>query len=309
MKRFWILLAALGLVNLSAAAVFLTFIPASATAVTELPPPVPRPYFLVAPTHPESFERRVRTIARGEVQQFRPTGGVRDSQAVDPQQIAARAQRLLQLRDPFQPGAPRPAPGPLARQAVGPRPDAAVLTPFGLFRGGPVGLGMMLLALGMMLSGGAVTVYLQPRRLRVLRSTLSGSKSRLVRALTAGLLGYLLTLVVLFILVTLVTGVIFAPLVIVVIGAATLMGVAAACLALGRWLLSRIAPQGPTHPIVELAVGTLTLFPLSLLPWGGWVVVLITASLGLGAVLITRFGSEDGWSIETFYDPAQVRPT
>ena len=171
-----------------------------------------------------------------------------------------------------------------------------------------MGLGMLLMALGMLMAGGAVTVYLQPRRMRVLRNAITVSKARLVRALAVGLLGYLLTLVVLFILVTLVTGVMFAPLVVVAVGAGTLMGLVAACLALGRWVVARTAPQAPGHPLIELAVGALTLFPMTLLPWAGWAVALATASLGLGAILITRFGSDNGWSIETFYDPTQVRP-
>ncbi|MSQ26516.1 MAG: hypothetical protein EXR51_00030 [Dehalococcoidia bacterium] len=304
MKRIWILLAALGLVNLVAAGAFAAFIPASAASAVGMPPPVPRPYFLVAPIRPESFERRVRTIAQGEVQQSRPAGGQRLPESADPQRVAARAQRLLQLRDPFAPGAPRPNAGQPPRQATGAVTDPAVLTPFGLFRGGPIGMGMIVLALGLSLAGGALTFYLQPRRMRVLSNALAVSKSRLLRALAAGLLGYLLALVVLFVLVTLVTGVVFAPLVLVVVGAATLMGVVAAGLALGRWLTARLAPQEPAHPITALAVGMLALFPLSLLPWAGWVVALITASVGMGAVLITKFGSENGWSIETFNDPA-----
>lgn len=305
MRRFWFLVAALAVVNIAAAAAVILFIP-PAHAVSPsagLQVPGNRPFFVVLPSRPQSFEGRVRSIARGEVLRLRPAApGAVATDSV----AAAQAERMLRPRAVAGVGPERPRPG-FAVPVNEPPAEPAVLTPFGLFRAGIAGFGLAALSLGVLFASGALAVYLMPRRMRQVRSAL-GSGRRSVKAAVVGMLGYLLSLVALFVLIMLVTAAVVAPLVAVLLAAATLMGLGAVMLALGRGIAGRVAPGAAPHPLRDLLIGALALFPLSLIPWAGWIVVLIAAATGFGAAIITRFGSEHGWSIETYDGGTPAQP-
>ena len=292
MRRFWVLVAALTVLNVTAVTAVILLIPppeAAASTTSGLRAPSSRPFLVILPNRPQSFEGRVRNIARGEMQQLRlaaPGAAAADT---------ATASQVERMARAF--AAPLPEPPS----------EPAVLTPFGLYRAGIVGFGLAALSLGVLFASGALAVYLMPRRMRQVRNAL-GSGRRTLRAAVVGLLGYLLSLVALFVLVLLVTAAVVAPLVAVLLAAATLMGLGAVLVAVGRAIVGRVAPGVAAHALRDLLVGALILFPLSLIPWAGWLVVFLATATGFGAAIITRFGSENGWSIEAYQGNPPVQP-
>ncbi len=90
-----------------------------------------------------------------------------------------------------------------------------------------------------------------------------------------------------------------------VLGAAALaiaavFGWIVAALALGDRLLEAFR-QAERQPVLAVALGVLVLALLSAMPCLGWLVSLIVATWGLGAVVLTRFGT-------TAYAPAPAMP-
>ena len=176
-----------------------------------------------------------------------------------------------------------------------------MLTPFGVYQPGPVGSGLMLLSLCVLLLGSGMTLYLMPHRLRVLRDTISTSWHRRLRLSSMGLLGYLIAILLMFILITLMVGLPFAVLLLLALAIVTFVGLVAVSLALGGWLSLRLSLPVRT-PLAHLSLGTLVLFPVGLIPLLGWVVMLAISFLGFGAMLATKFGTLEGWSL----DPLQT---
>lgn len=290
MRRYFLVIGALVAVNLVVAAGLTIWMP---SGIARGPAP---PAFLFAPQvippivrvpreRPQlQFESRVRTIMLTEMQRL---GMPLPNQPGPRREIAFDGQ----------------TPGTRARVERGQvrfgqdRDVDAVLTPFGVFRAGPTGLLMVLVTLATFAAAGTVALYLMPNRLNRVRESMSHSGTRSLRLGAIGLLGYILAAALVFVLVALVTGVLFAILVAVLLAAASFAGLVAIALALGRWLRSRLAPGAPS-PVAELILGVLALFPLGLIPWIGWLFVLVFAALGFGALLATKFGSEEGWSLE-----------
>jgi hypothetical protein len=60
----------------------------------------------------------------------------------------------------------------------------------------------------------------------------------------------------------------------------------------------------PASPLADLAVGMLAVFPLTLVPAFGWVVLGLLIVIGTGAVIATRFGSSTGWSLAPLAEDA-----
>lgn len=175
-----------------------------------------------------------------------------------------------------------------------------MLTPFGVYRSGPAGLLMVGVALAAAVAAGAALLYLVPARLSRVRDTLTVSVRRNLRLSAMGVLAYLLACSLLFVLVALVTGILFAALLAILLTGATFVGLVALALALGRWLRIRLAPQA-SSPLADLLLGVLVIFPLGLVPWAGWLAALGLGALGFGALLASRFGSDEGWSLEPLH--------
>ena len=76
---------------------------------------------------------------------------------------------------------------------------------------------------------------------------------------------------------------------------AAALGLAWVGLWVGRRLRSR---AGPAHPLLAGLAGALVIYDIALVPIVGWIVFLALAVTGLGLVVITRFGSSWGWSLE-----------
>lgn len=288
MSRFWLVIGALAAVNLAVAAVLTIWMP---SGIARGPAP---PAFLVAPqiTAPIvrvprerprlQFESRVRTIMLAEMQRL---GLPLPNEPGPRREIAFAGQ-----------GGRTQTSGVQAERDQD-REVNTLLTPFGIYRAGPAGLLMALVTLASFAAAGTIALYVMPERLSRVRESVSGPRLKSLRLGAIGLLGYLLACALIFILVALVTGVLYAILLAVLLALGTFAGLVAIALALGRWLRSRLAPAA-TSPVADLLLGVLVIFPLSLIPWIGWLFVLVLAALGFGALLATKFGSEEGWSLD-----------
>lgn len=291
MRRFWVLLGALVVADVLAATALAFVMPYPASREQPSPQqPDLRPFFTFS-SDPARLENRIRNVVRREMQQLGPPG--RTPGPVSPVEALSQRERNV-------------APGPQARERAtgdqaGPRvrrerQTTALLTPFGMYQAGPTGVGLALLSLCTLLVVGGGTLYLLPQRLRVLRDTVSESWREVLHLGAVGLLGYLVSFLLLFILVTLVVGLPFAALLLLVLAATTFLGLVTVSLALGRWLKSRLALP-VLSPLADLSLGMLLLFPLGLVPLVGWALILMGASVGLGAILLTKIGSATGWSL------------
>jgi hypothetical protein len=148
------------------------------------------------------------------------------------------------------------------------------------------GAGLVLLALGVLL--------LFPNRARVAVERLEGRHGTEI-ALAAGVATFLLAVGAIALLRFTLIFLAVIPAVFVVALAAALFGLACIGLAIGR-LLQRRLRMGPTHPLVAALAGALVVFDLAVIPYLGVVALGAVAIAGLGLAVVTRFGSESGWS-------------
>ncbi len=283
MTRFWLVAGMLMAVNLLLATAITVWLPSGVVRgpapppflLAEFPPRATVPAVRVSRDRAQQLESRIRPIVAAEMQRL----GV---------PVAADAGPRGQI------GLERDAPQPRR----GPDRDVnALLTPFGVYRSGPAGLLMVLVSLATFVTAGTVTLYLAPGRLSRVRESLAVSRGNTLRLGTIGLLGYVLAGALLFVLVALVTGILFAFVLAVFLATATFAGLVALALAVGRWLRTRVTPKA-SSPLADLLLGIMAVFPLGLIPWIGWIFVLVLCALGFGALVATKFGSEEGWSLE-----------
>ena len=85
----------------------------------------------------------------------------------------------------------------------------------------------------------------------------------------------------------------------------TLVGLVAVSLSLGT-LIGRLAGWRPHSPLWDVAAGLLVVYPLSLLPFVGWITTGVAALMGLGAILVTRFGTGRPWTLGPLGSPASA---
>jgi hypothetical protein len=148
------------------------------------------------------------------------------------------------------------------------------------------GAGLVLLALGVLL--------LFPSRARIAVERLEGRRGPEI-ALAAGVATFLLALGAIALLRFTLIFLAVSPAVLIVALAAALFGVACIGLAFGR-LLQRRLGLGPAHPLLAALAGALVVFDLAVIPYLGAVALAAVAIGGLGLAVVTRFGSEAGWS-------------
>lgn len=176
----------------------------------------------------------------------------------------------------------------IPRVRVGPK-IAFVLGTRGLFQFGwfvSVALALILL------TGLALALF--PNRVRVAVERME-VPSALATALTAGVASGLLLAAATFLLRN---SFVFLAMVPVVWGLTALcfvFGLSALALALGRRLSRRL---GAVHPLVTALAGILIICDAALVPYAGWVLLACVALAGLGLAVVTRFGSDSGWSLE-----------
>jgi hypothetical protein len=148
------------------------------------------------------------------------------------------------------------------------------------------GAGLVLLALGVLL--------LFPNRARVAVERLEGRHGPEI-ALAAGVATFLLALGAAALLRFTLIFLAVVPAVLIVALAAALFGTACIGFALGRVLQRRLR-LGPAHPLIAALAGALVVFDLAVIPYLGAVALAAVAIAGLGLAVVTRFGSESGWS-------------
>jgi hypothetical protein len=150
------------------------------------------------------------------------------------------------------------------------------------------GAGLVLLALGVLL--------LFPNRARVAVERLESRHGPEV-ALVAGVATFLLVLGSVALLRFALIFLAVIPVVLFVVLGAALFGIACIGLAIGRLLQRRIG-MGPAHPLLAALAGALVVFDLAVIPYAGAVALAAVAIAGLGVAVVTRFGSEAGWTFK-----------
>lgn len=85
------------------------------------------------------------------------------------------------------------------------------------------------------------------------------------------------------------------PLLLALVAIGVVLGVAALALALGRSLRTLL---GPAPPLLGALVGLLVLIDVGLVPYAGWLFLVVVAVLSLGLAVLTRMGSPSGWSFD-----------
>jgi hypothetical protein len=148
------------------------------------------------------------------------------------------------------------------------------------------GAGLVLLALAGLL--------IFPQRARNTVERLEGRHGVEI-ALVAGVAMFLLTLAAATLLRYTLVFLPVIPVLLLVVTAAALFGIACISLATGR-LLHRKLKLRPVHPLIAALAGALVVFDLAVIPYAGVFVLGAVALAGLGLAVVTRFGSPSGWS-------------
>jgi hypothetical protein len=205
--------------------------------------------------------------------------------------------------------------GPLASVMIGRSGVASVpgrpLQKFDRFRfgdrltlGGPFGrLGRIspIAALRAFLTNSAGLMFLAlaalalfPRRARVAVQRFEDRNSPLI-ALAAGVVTFLFALAATILLGFTLIFLAVIPVVLLFALAASVFGIACISLAFGR-LMQRRLNLGSAHPLIAGLAGILIVFDLAVVPFVGIVALAVVVLAGLGLAVVTRFGSESGWS-------------
>lgn len=148
------------------------------------------------------------------------------------------------------------------------------------------GAGLILLALA--------ALVLFPRRVRVAVERLELRRGPEV-ALAAGVASLLLALAGITLLRFTLLFLAIVPAVLVVALATALFGIACIAFALGR-LVRRSLRLSEAYPLLAALAGALIIFDLAVIPFVGVFAFAAIAIAGLGLAVVTRFGSETGWS-------------
>jgi hypothetical protein len=86
---------------------------------------------------------------------------------------------------------------------------------------------------------------------------------------------------------------------------ASVGGMAAIAFAVGRTLLNR-AGWLERSPILAVAFGILILFSATRIPFLGSFVFVVVWSMGMGISVLTRFGSEQAWSLQSLMEETET---
>jgi MFS family permease len=143
---------------------------------------------------------------------------------------------------------------------------------------------------------GVLILFAVPRAVRRVADKFMDTSGRLVRL---ALFGFLFASLVLAVSISSALALGTFPLTILLFAmlfSGGIFGIVALSLAIGRGLMRR-AGWGHLSPLYALLLGELIIFSLCRIPWAGGVLFAIFSSLGLGAVIASRFGSGQPWSL------------
>jgi MFS family permease len=141
---------------------------------------------------------------------------------------------------------------------------------------------------------GILVLYVAPERVRRVANSFSGKYLRLA------LFGFLIGILALVVGISSALMIGTFPVTILLIGilfVAGLMGLVALAYAIGRNLLRRAGWQHGS-PIYALLLGLLIIVGLSWIPVLGALLFLFFTSLGLGAMILSHFGSGEPWTLK-----------
>jgi len=165
----------------------------------------------------------------------------------------------------------------------------------------PLGPVSPLQGLRALLTNGAALIFVALAILMVFPDRARGAVQRLEDrhgpeiALVAGVATLLLTLAALLLLRFTLIFLVLIPVLIAAAVAVAIFGIACIALAFGRLMQHRLG-LGATHPLVASLAGALVVFDLAVIPYAGLFALAALTIGGLGIAVVTRFGSETGWS-------------
>jgi hypothetical protein len=135
---------------------------------------------------------------------------------------------------------------------------------------------------------GMILTSLLPENVMLVRTTV---KSKMGRSFVLGLLSILLTPAILAVLVGLIIAIPLAILIIVGLIGAWALGTVAVGWIVGDYIIQSVAPQYSTR-FLQVAVGMIALVLAGTLPTIGLWITVGSGLVGLGAVLLSRFGTQ-----------------
>jgi hypothetical protein len=139
---------------------------------------------------------------------------------------------------------------------------------------------MAMIALGILL------VMVLPKPSETVEAAVAGA---FIPSLAVGVLTFLVLIVLVPLLVLICIGIPVAVLLAMAAVAAGVFGWSAVGIWIGRRLLTAL--KGEPQPIIAAVIGIATLALLSEIPCLGWMLAVVAGSTGLGAVVLTRFGT------------------
>jgi len=137
---------------------------------------------------------------------------------------------------------------------------------------------------------GVLCIRLLPEHVMFVRATM---KYKMRRSLVVGLLTCVLAPAVLIVLIALIVSIPLALIVLLGLLAAWILGSVAIGWMIGEQIVQALTTRQPTRNTryLQVIVGLIALALLSSLPFIGWLISIGTGLLGLGAVLLSRFGT------------------
>jgi hypothetical protein len=173
--------------------------------------------------------------------------------------------------------------------------------PFGLHPAGWQGSAGAVATFVFLLLFGTILLFVFPRRIAALQSQIRPGFGNLFRLFGIGLLTELSLAAVVFLGFFSVVASPFSILLIlglILIGA---LGWVSVAYAFGRWMLRRLGFESRT-PLGEYAAGLVVLYAAGRIPILGWLVLVVVIWLGVGAALVSRFGTAEPWSLRELMD-------
>ena len=117
-----------------------------------------------------------------------------------------------------------------------------------------------------------------------------------LKVILCGILGLVLIAPLALLLTISVVGIALIPLEVIVVVCSVLLGFIAVGRIIGRKFLSLLKRPNPGI-VRETFWGLLILWLIGWIPYIGWMVKAIAIVIGLGATLVTRFGTHQGWKV------------
>jgi hypothetical protein len=132
-------------------------------------------------------------------------------------------------------------------------------------------------------------VALIPKPIQVIAETI---KTNTFKVSLSGLLGLLLIVPIAVLLTISVIGIVLIPLEMILVVSAALLGFIAVSQLIGRRVLTLMKRTGG-GVIRQTFWGLMTLWLIGWIPYVGWIIKVLAVVLGLGGVIMTRFGTKE----------------